>query len=461
MARVLFLVPLYALAAVGIYYMFLKKPPPVPEVDLNAWWGPTELKGKQDTSIRPFKVTFSESMIKDLRERLNNHRKWTPPLENVGLQYGFNSKQLDSWISYWSERYNFQERERFFNKFPHYKTNIQGLDIHFIRVKPQVPAGVEVVPVLLMHGWPGSVREFYEALPLLTAVSKDRDFAIEAIVPSLPGYGFSDGAIRPGLGAVEVSVVFRNLMQRLGFKKFYAQGGDWGSAVGTSMATLFQDEVLGWHTNFAMVQSPYAMVQMLLGSVLPSLVVEPHLVERLYPLGKTFSSLMEESGYMHIQATKPDTVGVALSDSPSGLMAYILEKFSTGTNPNRKSRADGGLEERFTRDQLIDNLMVYWCTNSITTSVRLYAESFGTGFRRTLDKIPTFVPTWILQARHEIMYQPPTILKEKFPNTVGVTVLQDGGHFIAFEMPETLAADVLKAISAFRKLDRSKLKTEL
>ncbi|KPI98606.1 Juvenile hormone epoxide hydrolase [Papilio xuthus] len=162
------------------------------EIDQNEWWGPNELKGKQDTSIRPFKVQFTEEMIKDLRNRLKNHRPFTPPLEGIAFQYGFNTKAIEPWLKFWAEEYPFKEREAFFNKFPHYKTNIQGLDIHFMRIKPQVPAGVDVVPLIILHGWPGSVREFYEAIPLLTQQQPGYNFAFEVIAPSLPGFGFSD-----------------------------------------------------------------------------------------------------------------------------------------------------------------------------------------------------------------------------------------------------------------------------
>ncbi|KAI8423874.1 hypothetical protein MSG28_012875 [Choristoneura fumiferana] len=443
-----------------LYVLFLKSPPPLPEFDYNAWWGPNELKAKQDISVRNFKVQFSAPMVNDLKERLKNHRKWTPPLENIGFQYGFNTNQLDSWVQYWAEKYNFQEREKFFNKYPQFKTNIQGLDIHFIRVKPEVPAGVEVVPVLFLHGWPGSVREFYETLPLLTAVSKDRNFAIEAIVPSLPGYGFSDAAVRPGLGASEVAIVMRNLMQRLGFKKYYVEGGDWGGVIGADLVTLFPNEVLGFHTNLGFVMSNAANLLNVIGNYFPSFVVESHLADRMYPITKVFSYLVEESGYMHIQSTKPDTVGVAVADSPVGLLAYILEKFSTWTKPEYKNELDGGLAKHWTRDQLLDNLMCYWSTNSFTTSVRLYSETFNKRyFGLQLAEIPTPVPTWVVQAKNEISYQSPRQLRMKFKNLVHANPLEDGGHFLAFELPKVFAEDVLNAITAFRKLKSQK--TEL
>ncbi|XP_063394571.1 juvenile hormone epoxide hydrolase-like [Cydia fagiglandana] len=436
-----------------VYTLFLRSPPPLPDVDLEAWWGPGE-ETKQDTSVRTFEVQFSASMIQDLKNRLKNHRKWTPPLENIGFQYGFNNKQLDSWVAYWAERYNFQERESFFNKFPQFKTNIQGLDIHIIRVRPEVAAGVEIIPMLFLHTWPGSVREFYEALPHLTATSEDRDFAIEAIVPSWPGYGFSDAPARPGLGTAEMAVILRNLMHRLGFKKFYLQGGD---IIGISLATLFPQEVLGFHSNVGASASTSAILLNLIGAGMPSFVVESHLADRMYPLSSTFGFLLEESGYVHLQATKPDTLGIAISDSPVGLLSYILEKFSTWTKNEYKYLPDGGLDNHWSRDQLLDNLMCYWATSSFTTSVRVYAEIFSKRqIGLQLDEIPTPVPTWIIQAKNELIFQPWRILRRKFPNLVAANAIDDGGHFLAFQLPKVFSEDVLKAVAAFRKLESEK-----
>ncbi|XP_061705579.1 juvenile hormone epoxide hydrolase-like [Cydia pomonella] len=439
-----------------IYILFLRSPLPLPDVDVDAWWGAGE-ETKQNTSVRSFEVQFSASMIQDLKKRLKNHRKWTPPLEDIGFEYGFNTEQLDSWVSYWSDKYNFQERERFFNKFPQFKTNIQGLDIHFIRVQPEV-SGMEIVPMLFLHTWPGSVREIYEALPLLTAVRDDQDFAIEAIVPSWPGCGFSDAPVRPGLGLAGMAVVLRNLMHRLGFKKFYLQGGD---IIGITLATLFPQEVLGFHSNVGASASTSAILLNLIGAWLPSFVVEPHLADRMYPLSSTFGFLLEESGYVHLQATKPDTLGKAavpilgVSDSPVGLLAYILEKFSTWTKNEYKRLPDGGLDKHWSKDQLLDNLMCYWATNSFTTSVSVYAEIFSKRqIEFQLDEIPTPVPTWIIQAKNELIFQPWRILRRKFPNLVHANAIDDGGHFLAFQLPKVFSDDVLKAIAAFRKLKR-------
>ncbi|XP_059061286.1 juvenile hormone epoxide hydrolase-like [Achroia grisella] len=465
MAKAVFLllVPLLVLIGLPIYCLFLKSPPPLPDIDTNAWWGPEKLKQKQNTNIKDFKIKFTELIVTELQRRLRKHATFTPPLEGVAFEYGFNSDIIENWITYWREEYPFEEREKFLNQFPQYKTNIQGLNIHFLRIKPDVPQNVEVVPMLLLHGWPGSVREFYEAIPLLTEVSKDRDFAIEVIIPSLPGYGFSDAAIRPGLSTVDIAVIFRNLMHRLGHNKFYVQGGDWGAIIGSNLATFFPDEVLGYHSNMAFSTAPAATIFSIIGSFYPPLVVEPEYADRMYPLSKFYAKLLEELGYLHIQATKPDTIGIALTDSPSGLLAYILEKFSSWTNMEHRSKKDGALEFRFTKEQLIDNLMFYWVPRSITTSMRLYAENFNKRLlSMNLDQIPTPVPSWFIQAKHEVAYLPAWIIRWKYQNLQNVTVIDDGGHFLALELPELFSKDVLKAVAAFRNFHKqNKAKTEL
>ncbi|XP_050669369.1 juvenile hormone epoxide hydrolase-like [Leptidea sinapis] len=458
----LFVLGALALFLAPILYFYFKSPPPLPKVDLNEWWGPKLSKSKYNEEIEPFKVQFSEVIVKDIKERLRDRHPLTPPLEGVAFEYGFNSKQLESWLKYWAEEYPFSEREAYLNKYPHFKTNIQGLKIHFVRVTPQVPEGTEVVPLLLLHGWPGSFVEFYEAIPALTAVRPDRNFALELIIPSLPGYGFSSGAIRPGLGADKVAVIFKNLMNRLGFKKYYIQGGDWGALIGSNMASFFPQEVIGFHTNLPLIMSSKATFLRILGAIYPPLLVSREVEDRVYPLSNYFGFLLQETGYFHLQITKPDTVGVALSDSPAGLAAYVLEKFSTWVCPDHRYKQDGGLPYRFTKDRLIDNLMVYWTTNTITTSMRLYKETFNSRYMGLrMDDIPTSVPTWVTQAKYEVSYTLNLVLKSKYPNLVNETILDDGGHFLAMELPEIFSNDVLKAIGEFRKLNKEYKKTEL
>lgn len=441
------------IAGISSYYTYkvITTPPELPQVNKDEYWGPYPMDPKPDQSIRPFKIEFSEVMVADLRERLLHRRSPPSPLENSGFTYGFNSNFLTHVLDYWQNKYNFKEREQYLNKYNHYITKIQGLDVHFMRVKPKVANDVTVVPLLMMHGWPGSVREFYEIIPLLTTPRSGQNFVFEVIAPSIPGYGFSQGAHRPGLGVTNQAVIMHNLMKRIGIEKYYIQGGDMGHGIGAAMATLFPDNILGFHTNFPLVNSPLATLYVIMGSLWPSLVEVPELQSRLYPLKSHMSRLIEESGYMHIQATKPDTVGVGLSDSPSGLAAYILEKFSTWTNPEFRKAADGNLLKKFTLTLLLDNVMIYWASNCITTSMRMYAESLNPKeFANYIDLIPTQVPTWGIKFKHELMYQPDFVLKLKYKNYLRSTVVEDGGHFAAMENPQIMADDIFEAVDTFR-----------
>ncbi|XP_047036726.1 juvenile hormone epoxide hydrolase-like [Helicoverpa zea] len=428
----------------------LTTPPETPKVDLQQWWGKYPIDMKKDTSIKPYKIEFSDVIVNDLKERLLHRRSFTPPLENAGFTYGFNTHFLAQVLDFWQNKYNFKEREQFLNKYDHYLTNIQGLDIHFLHVKPKPPPNVTVVPILLMHGWPGSFREFYELIPKLITPRPNQDFVFEIIAPSIPGFGYSQAPVRAGMGPIEVSVIFRNLMARIGHEKYYIQGGDYGSAIGSVMATLFPEHILGYHTNMPMLgYNAMVTIYTLLGSVWPSFIVEPELADRMYPLSKHMSKIVEESGYFHIQATKPDTVGVALSDSPAGLAAYILEKFSTWTNMDYRKSADGSLLNKFSLTHLLDNVMIYWASNTITSSMRHYAE----GYKQLMltDQIPTDVPTWGIKFKHEISFFPDSILKLKYKNYLHSSIVEDGGHFPAMELPDVLADDIFDAVHTFRE----------
>ncbi|KAL0860489.1 hypothetical protein ABMA27_009867 [Loxostege sticticalis] len=443
------------LAGLASFYVYkvLTTPPDLPELDLNQWWGPYPIDQQKDESIRPFKIEFSDVVVNDLRERLLHRRPFVPPLEDAGFTYGFNSNFLTRVLDYWQNSYKFKDREMFLNQYNHYVTKIQGLDVHFMHVKPKVSPDVMVVPLLLLHGWPGSVREFYELVPKLTAPRDDVAFVFELVAPSLPGAGFSQGAARPGFGPIQIAGIMHQLMQRLGHTKYYVQGGDAGHTVGSLLATYYPQNVLGFHTNFpTLTFSSRASLYVFLGSFWPSLVVEPELESRLYPLGKHVSHLLEESGYMHIQATKPDTIGTALTDSPAGLAAYILEKFSTWTNPEFRKAGDGKLLDKFQLTHLLDNVMIYWVSNSITTSMRLYAETMNKKMLAVrIDDIPTDVPTWGIKFKHELLFHPDCVLRLKYKNYVASSVVEDGGHFAAMEMPDLMAEDIFKAVATFRE----------
>ncbi|XP_029670456.1 juvenile hormone epoxide hydrolase 1-like [Formica exsecta] len=434
---------------IGIAFLFRNKPIDVPDLP-ETFWGPEKNK-VASKEIRPFVINIPKSVIDDLNERLVKKRELVEPLEDVAWTYGISTTYLNNILEHWRTKYNWTERQALLNKYPQYITNIQGLDIHFYHVKPSIPPNrknIKVLPLLIIHGWPGSVVEFQKIIPILTTPRPDRDFVFEVIAPSLPGYGFSQSAVRPGLGTPQIAVIFKNLMLRLGFNKFYAQGGDWGSFITAHLGSLFPDNILGAHMNMCSTSSSKSMLWVLLGALVPQFVVENQHYSRMYPLSDHTSRLIEESGYMHIQATKPDTIGTAVAASPVALAAYILEKFSTWTNNEYKLRSDGGLLEKYTLDELLDNVMLYWVTNSLTTSVRIYAEQFTAKHRSSnIDELPVHVPTACAAFPHELAYQSESIVRDKFINLIQFNHLPRGGHFAAFEEPGLLADDIFEFVS--------------
>ncbi|XP_011495329.1 PREDICTED: juvenile hormone epoxide hydrolase 1-like [Ceratosolen solmsi marchali] len=415
----------------------------IPKLD-NDYWGPG--KAVPDSKeIKPFEIDVAKEVIDDLNHRLDISRNFAKPLEGVGWTYGIQTPYLKTILNYWRNKYNWSERQALLNKYPQFITKIQGLDIHFYRIKPEIPKGrnMRILPLLIVHGWPGSVVEFQKIIPLLTRPQANRDFVFEVIAPSIPGFGYSSGASKPGLSAAHIAVVFKNLMSKLGIEEFYVQGGDWGSIITSILAQLYPKNVIGAHASICYVETSKSILKSLIGSYIPYLVIDSEYHSRMYPLSDHLTRLISESGYMHLQATKPDTVGVGLTDSPAGLAAYVLEKFSTWTNPNFTARDDGGLLQKFTVDELLDNLMIYWITSSITTSQRLYAETFNKAFRKLeLNKIPVEVPAACAMFPNEIFYQPESLLSEHYTNIIQFTHLPRGGHFAAMEEPQLLADDI-------------------
>nr|WCC58163.1 carboxylesterase [Pharsalia antennata] len=425
--------------------------PQLPDIKDEIWWGPGEPYSNEDTSIKPFTINVSETVLSDLNWRLSHVLPFQPPLEGIQQQYGINTNHLKNLIDFWRTKYNWRQREKILNKFPQYTTNIQGLKIHYLHVKPEATKNVKVLPLLILHGWPSSVREFFDMIPFLTNPTEKRDFVFEVIAPSLPGYAFSEAAVRPGLNPMEIAVIFKNLMRRLGFDRYYVHGGDWGGQVVAVMATLFPDRVIGLHSNFCFVNTALAHAKLIFGSFFPWLIVEEDIYDKVYPLSDKYMGWIEEAGYMHIQATKPDTVGVALRDSPVGLAAYLLEKYTIFTNPHWKNLEDGGLTKKFKLEDLLDNVMIYWITGCITTSMRLYAEGFNANYYSLkLSEIPTTVPSACARFSHEVVFQPETVLTQKFPNLVHVANYE-GGHFAAAEEPMILAADLYLFVEKVEK----------
>ncbi|KAM5164435.1 epoxide hydrolase 1 [Mantella aurantiaca] len=439
-------------AAVLYHFVFGKKEDTLPMGD--GWWGAGQRQDAENEDIRPFKIETSDEELNDLFHRIDQTR-YTEPLEGSRFNFGFNSIHLRKVVSYWRNKFDWRKQLEILNRYPHFKTKIEGLDIHFLHAKPaNLPAGRRAKPLIMVHGWPGSFYEFYKIIPYLTdpaghGLSDEHVF--EVICPSIPGYGFSEASHKQGCDSVAVARIFYKLMQRLGFREFYAQGGDWGSLICTNISQIAPSNVKGLHLNvvFSSIFNAPVVLSVLLGQYFPGLFGFTDLdVKRLFPFKKkVIGHTAKESGYMHLQATKPDTAGCGLNNSPVGLAAYILEKFSTWTEPDFRDYEDGGLEKKFTLDDLLTNVMIYWVSGSIVSSMRFYKENLGKGLGSAKhEKILVKVPTGIASFPNELLHCPLLWAKQKYSNIVSYNYMARGGHFAAFEEPELLVKDFLQFV---------------
>ena len=410
-----------------------------PELLKDHHW--SEHVGNDDQSIRPFKVEVSDELLEDLKSRLAKTRIHDS-LPDTAFEYGFRSEILRQVIDYWTNEYDWRKVESEINQVPHFKTKIEGIDIHFVHVKAKNQSS-STVPIIFSHGWPSCFVDFLKGVPVL---QDDYDL----VIPSLPGYGFSEAARKAGCHPAHIARIYSKLMARLGYKKYIFHGEDWGAAVGLRISSMYPREVIGLHLTspFATLRFPRYM-QMTLAHWLPNLAYsDPTILpEQKWTLGGLLKFMLKESGYFHIQATKPDTVGYALNDSPAGLAAYIIEKYSTWTNSNYVTLADGGLFNKFTLDQLITNVMIYWINGNITSSMRLYKEAIA-----SMRSVPVEVPTGITPGKYEVMNVPKSFLSYSFPNLVHYNPHITGGHFLFLEQPSLLARDLKNFADKVSKL---------
>ncbi|TRY96133.1 hypothetical protein DNTS_015951 [Danionella cerebrum] len=440
---------LFALSSFGAgallcYLKCMKTIKTIPTGD--GWWGKGERLMTEDNSIRRFVVKTSAEEIEDLHRRIDQTR-FTDPLEDSRFNYGFNSAYLRTVVSYWRHQFNWEKQVDVINQYPHFKTKIEGIDVHFVHARPTQKPGQTVLPLMMVHGWPGSFYEFYGILPLLTKT--DEDVVFEVICPSIPGYGYSEAPHKKGFNTLEAARIFLKLMERLGFREFYVQGGDWGAFITSNMAQMKPECVRGLHLNMviARTDSTPQLLSLVIGRYLPFLVgFTKEDVRRLYPyMEKNVFDIMRETGYLHIQATKPDTAGCGLNDSPVGLAAYILEKFSSWTNLENRDLVDGGLEKKFNLDDLLTNVMIYWTTCSIIPSMRFYKENIKKDIKTRVDRVTKiYVPTGLAAFPDELLHCPRAWASSRFTDVRSFSYMSRGGHFAAFEEPHLLAQDIIQ-----------------
>jgi len=388
---------------------------PVPENE------PT-VTSEDPMSIRPFEIAVPDEVLTDLQARLSGTR-FPDQLEGVGWDYGTDLAYLGELVDYWQTGFDWRDQERRLNAFDHFKTTIDGLDIHFIH---QRSANPDALPLLVTHGWPGSIFEFTKIIGPLTAPEAHGGQASDAfhiVAPSLPGYGFSDAPREPGYGPERMATINAQLMARLGYDRYGVQGGDWGGIISRWTAFNDADHVVGMHLNFVTGTAPPDPDN-------PNEGVSNAELARMRARQQFMST---ERGYSGIQGTKPQTLGYGLNDSPAGLAAWIVEKFRTWCD------CGGDIESIFTKDELLTNVMIYWVTGTITSSTRLYYESRNTTPSRPMGYIE--VPTGAALFPTEITI-PPRRWAETRYNITHWTEMPRGGHFAALEQPDLLVEDV-------------------
>jgi len=377
-------------------------------------------------AVEPFSIKVSSDVLDDLRSRLKNTR-W-PEAEVVGdWSQGIPLKWTREICRYWAEEYDWRRREALLNRFAQFTTEIDGLAIHFLHVRSP---HLQAMPLIVTHGWPGSIVEFQKVIEPLTnptAFGGKAADAFHVVCPSLPGFGFSAKPQTAGWGVDRIARAWASLMDRLGYQRYGAQGGDWGSAVTTSLGAQDSAHCAGIHITLAM-------------AVRPDVKGEPTPEEARALKGAKYYADWD-SGYSKQQSTRPQTLGYGLTDSPSGQAAWILEKFWAWTDCN------GDPLNIFSRDELLDNVMLYWVTATATSSARLYWESFGPERR---PRHTVTIPTGVAVFPKEIVAPVRRWMEANYTDIRHWSEMPKGGHFAAFEQPELFVAEVRKYFGMLR-----------
>ncbi|HEV8559374.1 MAG TPA: alpha/beta fold hydrolase [Actinophytocola sp.] len=370
--------------------------------------------------VVPFRLEVTDAELADLRDRLRRTR-WPEP-EPVGdWSHGVPVGYLRELCAYWADAYDWRATEARLNALPQFRTEIDGLGVHFVHARSPHP---DALPLVLTHGWPGSIVEFEAVIGPLTEPDDPAD-AFHVVCPSLPGFGFSDKPDRPGWTVQRIADAWAVLMDRLGYPRFGAQGGDWGTSVSTCLGLQHPSRVAGIHLTPPLAAPDPATFDDLSDA-------ERAWLEELKEIGTW------ETGYATEMSTKPQTIGYSLVDSPAGLCAWIIEKFQSWTD------SAGSPEDALTRDQLLDNLMLYWLPRTGASAARLYRESFRQIsdwiLKSTSDTVS--VPTGASIFPRETVRPSRRWAGRRFTNIVYWNEPPRGGHFAAFEQPELFVAEV-------------------
>jgi pimeloyl-ACP methyl ester carboxylesterase len=377
------------------------------------------------SDIHSFEISASEEELDDLRRRLKATR-WPNEEPVDDWSQGIPLSYVQEVCAYWADGYDWRKRESLLNRFPQFTTEIDGIDIHFVHARsPEKTA----LPLVITHGWPGSIVEFQKVIGPLSdpaAHGGDPADAFDVVCPSLPGYGFSSKPTVAGWNVQRIADAWSQLMQRLGYPRYFAQGGDWGSMVTTAIGQRDPEHCAAIHLNMPIAPPDPETMNDLSATEQGALASMKHYQDW-------------DSGYSKQQSTRPQTLGYGLTDSPSGQAAWILEKFWSWMD------CDGHPENVVSRDELLDNVMLYWLPGTAASSARLYWESF-----RNPPMDPVQVPVGASIFPKEIMRTSKRWAEKHFGGLLYWNELDKGGHFAAFEQPETFVTEVRNCFRSLR-----------
>jgi epoxide hydrolase len=385
------------------------------------------------TDVRPFTIAVPQEQLDDLRDRLARTR-WPDELPGAGWDYGASLAYVRELADYWRDGYDWRTHEARLNESPQFMTTIDGADVHLIHVRSPEP---DALPLVLTHGWPGSVVEFLDVIgPMADPRGHGGDpaDAFHVVVPSIPGFGFSGPTRERGWTSARVARAWDELMRRLGYERYGAQGGDLGAVIGPDLGRVAPDRVVGVHVNAASVGFiPLGPVD---DAVLAGLTdVEKKRLQSI----RHFTT--EEWGYNQLQSTRPQTLSYGLTDSPVGQLAWIIEKFKAWSHSSAELP-----EQAIDRDLLLTNVMLYWLTGTAGSSARMYYENAHTGSWAPPQS--SGVPTGVAVFDEDVAIRR---YADAANNVVHWSEFDRGGHFAALETPDLLVADVREFFRALRR----------
>ncbi len=391
------------------------------------------LPAEDAMSITPFRVEIPQSALDDLRNRLGNTRL-PDEIPGVSWEYGTERAYLEELLAYWQTEFDWRRQEARINSFDQFQTLMDGVELHFIHQRSDTP---EAMPLLLVHGWPGSISEFLGIIRPLTAPAahggEARD-AFHVVAPSLPGFGFSGIPQAPGYNPERMAHMFAALMARLGYESYAVAGGDWGAIINRHLANHYPERLIGLHSNMVIAPPPEDEEQRGRADA-----------EELALTQARAAYMRNETGYQAIQGTKPQTLGYGLTDSPAGLAAWIVEKFHGWSDLPQGT--EGDLDATFSKDDLLTNISIYWFTGTITSSTRIYYENRNTPANKPIAYID--VPTGAAIFPAEI-YLAPRAWVEAAYDLRHWRMMPRGGHFAALEQPELYLGDLREFFRGLR-----------